>query len=160
MLRDLAVEIVRGTPQHGLESEREQLKRIFWWCKNNIEYRQDPKDFDYYQSAGRTIASGAGDCDCFTVLVGALCTCLGYTVGCRVISPDGSAWHVYPIAGINSFSKPSAVVALDATQPGSFPGWEPGLDYRRYELQTTFLPHGSISPLVKNRWPGASSRTA
>jgi hypothetical protein len=156
MLRDLAVEIVRGTPQHGTASEIEQLKRVFWWARNNVEYRQDPRDFDYYQSAGKTISSGAGDCDCHTILVGGLCVCLGYTAGCRVVSPDGQSWHVYSIVGVRTFSNPTTVVALDTTQPGSTPGWEPDMRYRQFELQVTFLAHGGLSPIKKNRWNGST----
>lgn len=62
MLRDLALEIVNGTPQHGKESEDQVVSRIFWWVKNNIEYRQDPADYDMYMTAGRTIAAGGSDC--------------------------------------------------------------------------------------------------
>lgn len=62
LVRDLAVEIVRGTPQHGTAYEDACISSVFKWVKCNIEYRQDPVDYDYYMAAGRTINSGAGDC--------------------------------------------------------------------------------------------------
>jgi hypothetical protein len=62
MLRDLALEIVRGTPQHGLAAEDAMIARIFWWTKTNIEYRNEYRSMDAYHAAGRTIASRANDC--------------------------------------------------------------------------------------------------
>jgi hypothetical protein len=93
-IRALALELVRGTPQHGDESELEELKRIFWFVKNNIEYRQDPFPYDLYATAARVLQVRAGDC--FTldtkVIVRSKAT------GCYEVRPLGflqSTWLGY-----------------------------------------------------------------
>lgn len=155
MLRDFAAERVRGLPQHGLEAEYACVSTIFNWVKSNIEYRQDPVDYDYYMAAGRTINSGAGDCDDHCILVDSLLNSLGFKTGARIVSPDGAAWHIYALVGVKTFSNPTIVVPLDTTQTESVPGWEPPPAMRRYELQTEFKL-GRPPAIFVNRWAGSS----
>lgn len=61
-IRALALDLVRGTPQHGPESELAEVSRIFWFVKNTIEYRQDPHQHDLYSTASRTLQTRSGDC--------------------------------------------------------------------------------------------------
>lgn len=61
-VRHVALEIVRGLPQHGPESEDAEVIQVFNFVKSNIEYRQDPRDYDYYATAKRTLEMRAGDC--------------------------------------------------------------------------------------------------
>lgn len=61
-IRALALDLVRGTPQHGNESEIAEVSRIFWFIKQNIEYRQDPHHYDLYSTASRTLQTRSGDC--------------------------------------------------------------------------------------------------
>lgn len=61
-IRALALDLVRGTPQHGNESELAELSRVFWFVKKNIEYRQDPHQYDLYSTASRTLQVQSGDC--------------------------------------------------------------------------------------------------
>lgn len=150
-VRLLALEIVRGVAQHGEESEDAELARVFWWVKNNIEYRGDPRNYDLYANAIRTIQSRAGDCDCHCALISSVLSNLGYLVGAKVISPDDKDWHIYAVCGVRSKASPSAYVALDTTQPGSFPGWEPGDEYRKYEMLATFKK-GKVTNTQKLRW--------
>jgi hypothetical protein len=93
-IRALALETVRGTSQHGDQSELEELKRVFFFVKNNIEYRQDPHKYDLYATAARVLQTGAGDC--FTldtkVIVRSKAT------GCYEVRPLGylkAAWPAY-----------------------------------------------------------------
>ncbi len=62
MTYDLARALVRGCAQHGKASEIEPIHAIFDYVKANIEYRQDPVDYDLFMGVGRIINSGAGDC--------------------------------------------------------------------------------------------------
>jgi len=130
MLRDLALEIVNGTIQHGQAAEDQTVSRVFWWVKNNIEYRQDPVDYDQYMAAGRTIAAGGSDCDDHCILNAAMLSSLGFRTGAKVVSPDNTNWHVYAVVGVYPFYAPTRIIPLDTTQPESFPGWEPP-DYQR-----------------------------
>lgn len=137
-IRAMALEIVRGVPQHGPESEDAEIARVFWFVKNNVEYRQDPRDYDFYATGRRTWQFRAGDCDDHVVAVNSLLSNLGFLTGARVISADGISWHIYSLVGVRTKDSPTAVIALDTTQPGSFPGWEPSNEYRRHEIEVTF----------------------
>jgi len=160
MLRDLVTrEIVWNAPQHGTEYEDACVSRVFWWIKKNVQYRQDPVDYDYYMAAGRTITSGAGDCDDHCVLNAAMLTSIGFRCGARIVSPDGANWHIYALAGVRTFSRPTAIIPMDTTQTESTPGWEPPYGMRKYEMQTTFQL-GQLGPIVVNRWGGADKNAA
>jgi hypothetical protein len=138
MLRDLALEIVRGTPQHGVEAEDGQLLAVFAWVKHNIEYRLDSHGFDEYRGAGSTINVGAGDCDCHTILNVGLLSGLGFRTGARICSPDNANWHIYTVAGAHPIYNPGIIFPFDTTQPGSYVGWEPPRAMRKYLLQCEF----------------------
>lgn len=137
-IRKVALNLVRGAPQHGDEHEDQEIVKTFAFVKQNIEYRQDPRSYDYYATARRTLEMGAGDCDDHTVLLAGLLHNLGFLTGAKVISPDGYNWHIYALAGIRSKAQPTAYVTLDTTQPQSFPGWEPGFMHRGHERLITF----------------------
>jgi hypothetical protein len=138
MLRDLALEVVSGAPQHGQESEKQQIDRVFWWVKNNVEYRQDPADYDMYMTAGRTIAAGGSDCDDHTILNAAMLNSLGFRTGAKVVSPDGANWHIYAVVGAFPFYNPTVIIPMDTTQPGSYPGWEPPIEQRQFGYLVDF----------------------
>lgn len=145
-IRALALETVRGTSQHGDQSELEELKRVFFFVKNNIEYRQDPHKYDLYATASRTIQTGAGDCDDHTILVNALIGNLGYIPGAKVVSADNANWHIYAVTCVFPRHNPEAPtsrnVALDTTQTPSTLGWEPPAPFQRYSRLVTFTDRG------------------
>lgn len=139
MLKDFAHELVRGTPQRGMESEIEPARACFRYARYQIEEREDPADYDYYMAAGRTILSGAGDCDDKVVLLNSLLGAVGYTTGARVISPDGSGWHIYSLAGVEPAfnAAPTKVLPMDPRY-GDDIGWEPPSHLRKHMYQCTF----------------------
>jgi hypothetical protein len=152
LIRDLAIEIVRGTPQHGEAAEDGQLVAIFSWVKANIEYRLDPRDYDQYQVAGRTINSGGSDCDDHTILNAALASSLGFISGAKIVSPDGKNWHIYAVVGVHPITNPQHYMAMDTTQPGSHAGWEPPDAQRREEYLCTFREGKAVNLHKLSRW--------
>jgi hypothetical protein len=140
MVRDLALEIVRGLPEHGQEAEDAQLGALFNWVAANIEYRQDPYWYDHYSTAGATIRSGAEDCDGHAGIMAALAGALGFPVGAKIVSADGNGWHIYAIAGVHPFYDPKQYLALDTSMygRGSYPGWEPPSSEREHEYVVAF----------------------
>jgi len=139
-IRDLAVEIVQGCPEHGILSEHCQISRVFHWVKANVAYRHDPVDYDLFMSAKRTIESRGADCDDHCVLTCSLLSSIGFRTGAKVVSPDGSAWHIYAVAVTRSHLPPHSpiTVALDTTQSESYPGWEPAMVHRKHEYVAVF----------------------
>jgi hypothetical protein len=152
-IRALALDLVRGTPQHGNESELSELSRVFWFVKKNVEYRQDPHQYDLYSTASRTIQVHAGDCDDHCTLIAALVGNLGFIPGAKVISPDGANWHIYALTSVFPRSNPQAptarYLALDTTQPSSHPGWEPPAKFQRYARVVTFTESGPLVQTVR-----------
>jgi len=146
MTYDLARSIVRGCAQHGKASEIEPIDAIFAYVKNNIEYRQDPVDYDLFMGVGRIINSGAGDCDEHVVILNALLSSIGYRTGAKIISQDGNGWHIYSIVGVNpAFNgNPTEIINLDSAY-GDEPGWQPEAKYRKQEYQCTFKAGKTIA---------------
>lgn len=143
-MRAIALSLVRGCATIGDEAEREELARIFWFVKNNIEYRQDPYHYDLYATAKRTMQVRAGDCDDLCILVGCLISNIGYQAGAKLVSPNGSDWHIYCVAGVYPRSAPTKILTLDTTQPDSYPGWEPPRAFHKHSKLVTFAESGPI----------------
>ena len=140
MVRDLALEIVRGLPEHGQEAEDAQLAALFRWVGMNVEYRQDPVDYDQYQTAGRTLSGGGSDCDDHAILMASLAASIGFHAGAKIISADGAGWHIYAVVGVHPFYDPKEYLALDTSMygRGAYPGWEPPSSERAHEYIVTF----------------------
>jgi len=66
-IRALALDIVSHLPKQMTgrlqdQGEDGEVNTVFWWVKNNIAYRQDPRAYDLYATAKRTLQTRAGDC--------------------------------------------------------------------------------------------------
>lgn len=144
LIRVVAYDLVRGGPEpHGSANmdhvEDAEIAQIFHTVKNNIEYRDESREYDTYATARRTLEAFSGDCDDHTVLIAGLMSNLGYLTGAKVISQDGYNWHIYPVVGVRSKYNPTRIVALDTTQKAdSYPGWEPPRYQRNHEILATF----------------------
>lgn len=153
-IRAVAMNWVRGTPEHGPESEMAEVSRVFWGVYNNIEYRQDPLTHDTYSSAYRTLQTRAEDCDGHVILVASLLGWLGYIPAAKLISANGHDWHIYAVTAIFPRSNPQAptarYIALDTTQKGrAYPGWEPHPAQRRHEQIVVFDESGPQIEVIR-----------
>lgn len=139
--RAYASEIVRGSRPHvlaGGPTEAEQIARVFWHVKQNIMYVQDPREYEYIPTAQRVVQMRAEDCDGHVVLVSSLLSSLGFATGARVISTDGSNWHIYSVVAFDPIYAPTKYITLDTTQKESTPGWEPPPIMRRKQIDVMF----------------------
>ena len=66
--------------------------------QNNVVYRKDPIDVEYFQTSinGMLSKASAADCDDFVILAGALLGSLGYQTGALIVdsNADGVFNHV------------------------------------------------------------------
>lgn len=152
--RAIALSWVKGVPEHGQESELAEVSRIFWGIYNNVEYRQDNLKYDTYATLYRTLQVRAGDCDDMTICVASLLATIGYLPAAKLISPDGTNWHIYAITAIfprhNPAAPTSRYIALDTTQKGrSYPGWEPPMNQRRHEQVVVFDESGPQIEVIR-----------
>lgn len=130
-VRRVAAECLRSARSHSVPD----LARAAWqWCKSNIEFV--PDEVQLYQLLGRTgelelLISPAvmvrtrikkGDCDCFSMMLCVLLTCLDIRPLIRTFKCDSdSPWrwsHVCAAAALPDGS----YLNLDASH-GDYPGW-------------------------------------
>lgn len=127
-VRKLAVQIVSQkcngtwcTPEKNWEAE---VDTVFNWVREHVRYVRDTYDVDLYQHPKRTIEFGGGDCDDYTITLGALLQAIGYPIKCRVIQTiDSDDWnHIYLLVGLPPRG-PTKWKVLDASvdKPA---GWE------------------------------------
>jgi hypothetical protein len=99
-VRRKAVEIVNRAGV-GSHDELGEIRAIVKWVQNNVVYRKDPIDVEYFQTARRLIKDvesgrSAADCDDFVILAGSLLGSLGYPTGALIVdsNADGVFNHV------------------------------------------------------------------
>jgi hypothetical protein len=112
---------------------------IWAWVHEHIQFMTDeeilstyfglPEDLELLQRPELLLATGAGDCDCFTMLTAAMLKCAGVEPAIETIAADpdlpGKWSHVYALA-IDG----GQVIPMD-TSHGKYFGWEAKNAYRR-----------------------------
>jgi predicted transglutaminase-like cysteine proteinase len=112
-----------------------EVKAVFNWMRANVRYVRDIHSIDTFATAARTIEARAGDCDDYTITMGALLMALGFPVRTKTIrTTDSSDWnHIYLQVGLPP-GKPTKWMSLDASVPRPA-GWEaPAASIAQYRL--------------------------
>lgn len=69
---------------------------LLWKVANSVSYVKDIKE--YWQSPAETLKKSEGDCEDFTILLGAAALRLGILTRYKVVSTNGETWdHIYPL---------------------------------------------------------------
>ncbi|MCK4419631.1 hypothetical protein KAV79_07470 [Candidatus Aerophobetes bacterium] len=69
---------------------------LLWKVANSVKYIEDVKE--YWQSPAETLKRGWGDCEDYTILLGAAALRLGILTRYKVVSFTGEKWdHIYPL---------------------------------------------------------------
>jgi len=69
---------------------------LLWKVANSVTYVKDIKE--HWQSAPETLKKGEGDCEDYTILLGATALRLGILTRYKVVSTNGQTWdHIYPL---------------------------------------------------------------
>ena len=126
-MRKLALQITKSCPARDGECE---AHAIYDWVRRNIRYTGDVgaikipggkvEGIDLFQTAGRTVEFGGGDCDDHSVLNATLLALNGINPKFRITGSRGygDTWsHIYAMAGLPKLS-PTKLFALDTTLPG------------------------------------------
>jgi hypothetical protein len=100
-----------------------EIKALFEWVQQNLRYTRDPLRVEVLHSAPRLLQLRAGDCDDFSILLGAMLESIGHPVrlvlaGFHPQRPDAYS-HVY----LEALGK-GRWIPLDATMPHGM-GWAP-----------------------------------
>lgn len=110
-------EIILKTFDVPAHDKWREVRSIYLWVKRNVRYIRDPWDIEYVQTPGRMLETLTGDCDDYTVLLGALLESVGYPVDIKVVARKGrrNLHHVYPVVSMDGVS-----IGLDAAMPVAF----------------------------------------
>lgn len=99
-VRRKAVEITNRAGVAG-HDELGEIRAIVKWVQNNLTYRKDPIDVEYFQTARRLIKDAetgrsAADCDDFVIVGAAMLGAIGYQTGALIVDSnnDGVFNHV------------------------------------------------------------------
>jgi hypothetical protein len=99
-VRRKAVSIVDRAGVKG-HDELGEIRAIVKWVQNNVVYRKDPLEVEYFMTPRRLLKDveqgrSAADCDDFVILAGALLGSIGYPTGALIVdsNADGIFNHV------------------------------------------------------------------
>ena len=80
-------------------SERETLRNVWAFIRQNIKYRADRPGHERVKSPGALFAEGVGDCKSFSIATGAILRSLGIPYRYRFAAyQPGDVTHVYVVA--------------------------------------------------------------
>ena len=101
------------------------LQVVYQWVQRQFRFIHDPHGKELIGDARYLLDVKAGDCDDYVVVLGAMLQSIGIPIRIATVRADKSEpnrySHTYPVARLRS----GAEVALDATQPEAWLGWEP-----------------------------------
>lgn len=75
------------------------LQALLHTTLSKVGYLQEPEGRDEWQSAQDTLKKGTGDCEDFTILIGATLLKASMLVRFKVVKTEGNYWnHIYPLS--------------------------------------------------------------
>jgi transglutaminase-like putative cysteine protease len=102
-----------------------EVKTLFGAIRKNVRYVRDIHNIDTFQSPKRTLEFGGGDCDDYSITLGAALQSIGYPVKVRIVQTHGSPDfnHIFLLVGMPP-RNPGNWYSLDASvnKPA---GWHP-----------------------------------
>ena len=121
-VRQTAIDILlqRGVKPKDYVGE---IKALFDWTQQNIRYTKDTVRVEVLHSARRMLQLRAGDCDDFTILLGAMLEAIGHPVRLILIGPNPLRRGVFSHIYLEAFCK-GRWIPLDATMSYAM-GWAP-----------------------------------
>lgn len=124
-----------------------------------VRYRNDNAYVDEFRSANLLMRTNNGDCDDFTIYLGAMLVQAGFPVMMRIIQDSGSdTWsHIYLMVDVAKGG--NKWVALDPTEPQHQPGWQ--LEGAN-QCAASGRPAGKVLavldvPIEEYKWPKAQA---
>jgi Transglutaminase-like superfamily len=100
-----------------------EIRALFEWVQQNVRYTKDTFRVEVLHSARRMLELRAGDCDDFSILLGAMLEAIGHPVRLALTGPDPLRQHLFTHIYVEVFHK-GRWIPLDATMPYSI-GWAP-----------------------------------
>jgi len=115
----------QSPPPGRIRADDVDLARIWNFAVLNVRYILDANGVDVFFTVKEILQRGAGDCDDFVILLGALLTSCGFQCAARVISTDKRAWeHIFLLVAYPKEGSEKTWLPLDPTVEGKRPGWQ------------------------------------
>ena len=106
-----------------------EIKALFEWVQQNIRYTKDTFRLEVLHSARRMLELRAGDCDDFSILLGAMLEAIGHPVRLVITGPHPRRADLFSHIYVE-VSCEGRWIALDATMPHPM-GWAPHAPVRK-----------------------------
>jgi len=106
-----------------------EINALFEWVQRNVRYTKDTFRLEVLHSARRMLELRAGDCDDFTILLGAMLEAIGHPVRVVITGPDPRRSKLFSHIYLEALCL-GHWIALDATMPHSI-GWAPRTPVRK-----------------------------
>ena len=121
-VRQTAIDILlqRGVKPKDYVAE---IRALFEWVQQNVRYTKDTVRVEVLHSARRMLELRAGDCDDFSILLGAMLEAIGHPVRLILTGPDPLRQDLFSHIYVEAFCK-GRWIPLDATMPYAM-GWAP-----------------------------------
>jgi hypothetical protein len=100
-----------------------EIKALFEWVQQNVRYTKDTVRVEVLHSARRMLELRAGDCDDFSILLGAMLEAIGHPVRLVLTGPDPLRPQLFSHIYVEGFCR-GRWIPLDATMPHAM-GWAP-----------------------------------
>ncbi|MEW6213911.1 MAG: transglutaminase domain-containing protein [Nitrospirota bacterium] len=92
-----------------------EANAVLKWVRRKVRYTNDPVGKDIYESPFETLEMGIGDCDAFTILIGAMLNSIGHKVKPKLVRQK-NLYHIYLIDEIKDNSKGiNGTLAIDGS---------------------------------------------
>ena len=121
-VRQTAIDILlqRGVKPKDYVAE---IRALFEWVQQNVRYTKDTVRVEVLHSARRMLELRAGDCDDFSILLGAMLEAIGHPVRLILTGPDPLRQDLFSHIYVEAFCR-GRWISLDATMPYAM-GWAP-----------------------------------
>ena len=93
-----------------------EVKALFEWVQQNVRYTKDTFRVEVLHSARRMLELRAGDCDDFSIVLGAMLEAIGHPVRLVITGPNRRRPDLFSHIYIEVFCD-GRWIALDATMP-------------------------------------------
>jgi len=131
--QEIIRKVVNAAMPGQWKNYRREAEILLAWVKQTVNYRRDPVDVELLQDVWRTLDTQAGDCDDFSILLGAALESIGSPIRFVTVStrPDHSPSHVYIESFIDGRWTP-----LDGIIKNSHVGWQPTVGITNRQIWT------------------------
>ena len=107
-VRRKAVEVVNRAGIRG-HDELGEIRAVTKWVQQQVIYRKDPINVEYFHSARRLIKDvedgrSAADCDDFVIVWGAMLGALGYDVAAVIVDSNGDGMLNHVMGAVKTFA--------------------------------------------------------